>query len=220
MQAAIDKQVDIISMSWTIEKNNNNAEDIRTLQKAIEAAAEKGILMFCAAADQGIEPDRTYPAAGSTSVFKIGAAEAFGNASKFVDSHFVNFLLPGEQVVVDDYVNNSHNQNNSTTKVLTGSSVATALASGLAALILYCVQLGCIYRSKDQGKGVDLKPYEALKDYERMVETFDRLCPAKSKSKYITAWNCFERPVKMSKEWPPDKWLELVANMKEFRADS
>src|SRR4051794_39774893 len=127
-------------MSWTIERTELNKSDIDELERAIELAASKDILMFCAATDQGAYRDRTYPAAsGTKKIFKIGAAEASGAAYKWVgDQSAVDFIMPGHQVVLE-----RHDDRNVTKFTpLTGSSVATALASGLAAVVLYCVQLG------------------------------------------------------------------------------
>ncbi|KAJ8131362.1 hypothetical protein O1611_g2265 [Lasiodiplodia mahajangana] len=53
IRAAIEREVDIISMSWTIEKTDRNSNDIEKLADAIRDAANKNILMFCAATDQG-----------------------------------------------------------------------------------------------------------------------------------------------------------------------
>ena len=62
----------IISMSWTIERTEMNKKGIVELEKAIELAASEGILMFCAATDQGAYIDNSYPAASSTKkLFKI-----------------------------------------------------------------------------------------------------------------------------------------------------
>jgi hypothetical protein len=62
VRAAIDRKVHIISMSWTIEKTKENARDILDLEAAIEAAAKAGILMFCAANDQGVASrDKSFP---------------------------------------------------------------------------------------------------------------------------------------------------------------
>lgn len=134
VQAAIDRTVHIISMSWTIERTKQNADDIRQLEEAITAAANAGILMFCAANDQGIARDQSFPAAcaGTKLIFKIGAAESSGAVWKWVgDPTDVDFIFPGHRVVKD-----RPNYTLATKcDILTGSSVATAIASGLAAFL-------------------------------------------------------------------------------------
>lgn len=134
VQAAIDRTVHIISMSWTIERTKQNADDIRQLEEAITAAANAGILMFCAANDQGIARDQSFPAAcaGTKLIFKIGVAESSGAVWKWVgDPTDVDFIFPGHRVVKD-----RPNYTLATKcDILTGSSVATAIASGLAAFL-------------------------------------------------------------------------------------
>ncbi|KAJ3557440.1 hypothetical protein NPX13_g9928 [Xylaria arbuscula] len=144
---AVEKKVDIISMSWTIEKTDSNGNDIKELEDVITAAARENILMFCAATDQGAYKDRTYPAATSTKkIFKIGAAEASGAALKWLgDQTLVDFVFPGHQVVMEQHGDPRVKKYTP----LTGSSVATALASGLAAVILYTIQLAEV--SKERG---------------------------------------------------------------------
>src|ERR1700683_1227799 len=87
-------------MSWTIERTEMNTKGIGRLEKAIELAANEGILMFCAATDQGVYRDRSFPAASSTKrLFKIGAAEASGTASKWIgDQSAIDFIFPGHNV--------------------------------------------------------------------------------------------------------------------------
>jgi len=53
MRWAIDCNVDIISIGWTIEHTTMNREDMVELQIAISDAEHNGIVMFCSASDQG-----------------------------------------------------------------------------------------------------------------------------------------------------------------------
>lgn len=79
-----------------------NGHDVEQLERAIISAHNAGILMFCAANDQGIASDRSYPGAcaGTRNIFKIGAAEASGAAPKFLgDQVTVDFLFPGDRVM-------------------------------------------------------------------------------------------------------------------------
>ncbi|KAB5545922.1 hypothetical protein GE09DRAFT_1132964 [Coniochaeta sp. 2T2.1] len=218
VRAAIDKGVDIISMSWTIERTDLNKDDIVELERAIEEAAAKNILMFCAATDQGAYRDRTYPAAsGTKKLFKIGAAEASGAAYKWVgDQSAVDFIMPGHQVVLE-----RHDDRNVTKFTpLTGSSVATALASGLAAIVLYCVQLGGVVKADGNQKeeATALQQYSALKDHERMKEALGRIGLDKtSEHKYILVWNRFglrkNSTLKKSEKETKDRWILLMREL-------
>ena len=127
-------------MSWTIKKTEENACYIEDLETTVTRAATNGILMFCAASDGGAVTDHTFPAESRRdSVFKIGAATEEGKVWKWVgEQNHIDFIFPGDKVVQDRYKPEALLRE---CNLLTGSSVATALAAGLAALVLDCVQL-------------------------------------------------------------------------------
>ena len=79
---------------------------------------------------------------GTKYIFRIGAAEASGAAWKWVDPSDVDFFFPGHNVLKDRPEDFMALENGG--KTTTGSSFATAFATGLAALILYCVQLSAL----------------------------------------------------------------------------
>ena len=130
-------------MSWTIERTDENKSDILALEQAVQDAANKGILMFCAASDGGAVSDRSFPARSVKEVlFKIGAATEEGSKWKWVgDATNIDFIFPGHKVVKERYSEAPIQSCN----LLTGSSVATAIAAGLAALILDCVQRAALH---------------------------------------------------------------------------
>ena len=129
-------------MSWSIERTDENKFDIVALESAVRDAANNRILMFCAASDGGAVSDRSFPAKSVNELlFKIGAATEEGSKWKWVgDANHVNFIFPGYRVVQERYEAFLKN-----CKFLTGSSVATAIAAGLAALILDCVQRAALH---------------------------------------------------------------------------
>lgn len=149
VREAIRRKVHIISMSWTITPSSNEDETERKerkeLEQAIMDAAAAEILMFCSASDEGAKQNDTLPSkAMSGSIFKIGGADVNGNLYERVgDIAAVDYTLPGHLVAseVPPDVTRSKVQYSS------GSSVATALAAGLAALILYCARESCYPRS-------------------------------------------------------------------------
>ena len=130
-------------MSWTIERTDENKSDILALEQAVQVAANKRILMFCAASDGGPVSDRSFPARSVKEVlFKIGAATEEGSKWKWVgDATNIDFIFPGHKVVKERYTEAPIQSCN----LLTGSSVATAIAAGLAALILDCVQRAALH---------------------------------------------------------------------------
>ena len=207
----MEKDVDIINISWSIEKTEFNKDDICELERALDAAAKKDIILVCAASDQGAYKDRTYPAAYSKKILKIGAAEASGTALKWLgDQTAVDFILPGHQVVVDRH----GDAKSAKYTTLTGSSIATALASGLAAVILYCVQIGCVLKSDRRPTDSDFHAYRALKNHESMRDALSRIGTSKeSENKFITVWERFAKPVKKAENEPRDRWIDLVQQL-------
>ena len=188
-----------------------NAKGIAELEKAIELAAKEGILMFCSATDQGAYKDHSYPAASSTkNLFKIGAAEASGTALKWLgDQRAVDFIFPGHHVIKErpDEVHPSKYTS------LTGSSVATALAAGLAAVILYCVQVGA-QPARARLRGVTMDDFHALKKHNQMKDAFLEIgTTEESEKKYIAVWDRFKEAVKKSESEPRDKWIDIVTDL-------
>ncbi|RAK81430.1 S8 family peptidase [Aspergillus fijiensis CBS 313.89] len=209
VRAAIDQKVHIITMPWTIERNELNAADIRDLEAATGAAANAGIMMFCAASDQGPAIDITFPAAcvNTKNIFKIGAAEASGAVWKWVgDAAAVDFIFPGHEVVKE----RPNDAPIDECQTLTGSWVATAIASGFAALILHCVQLSFVQTQAINQPG-QMDHFEGLQRHERMREAFLAIGTTQSSgNKYIEVWNVFEKAVEKSQGKPPDQFPAIV----------
>ncbi|CAG9975209.1 unnamed protein product [Clonostachys byssicola] len=122
---AIENCVDIISISWTL--NKANAE----LNKAIESAYENGIIVFCSTADEGALSNAE-PVGQAAHVLTVSATDQWGHlTSKATSSRKVDVLVPVENIdaPAPDYMINQSN-------TVSGSSVATALAAGIASLAL------------------------------------------------------------------------------------
>ncbi|KAH7139646.1 hypothetical protein B0J13DRAFT_477896 [Dactylonectria estremocensis] len=149
VQAALDKKATIISMSWTLPmpKGSNDTKD--TLHTVLQKAVENKVLMFCSSPDEGKFSELDYPSGPwPDNFFRIGAARADGTVFEWTQDDGITFVLPGVDVVKDQMGNSSFDMPSSggvTNRVVdfkyeTGSSVATALAAGLAAMIIYCVK--------------------------------------------------------------------------------
>lgn len=142
-------------MSWSIPYTNTNKDDIPKLEEAIDRAHRKNILMFCSASDAGIDTSyhKLYPAACSDKVFRIGelqscnltslsrhcllwhapllgAAKSTGQTDERVGGQVIDFTIPGQIDALEE---------SPTLTQTSGSSASTALAAGLAGLILFCV---------------------------------------------------------------------------------
>ena len=123
--------VDIISMSWTIEAAIND-EGTTDLKEAVAQAHRKKILMFCSTSDQGSSAqDACYPRDIDGCCIRIGGASDSGDTLSWVNADKVDFLLTGKNYPFK-------NNENKIASYESGSSVATAAASGLAGLLLYC----------------------------------------------------------------------------------
>src|SRR4051812_34519349 len=125
-------------MSWSVSVPNKGEERDR-FDTAIQRAIRQGVVMFCAASDQGTTGDKTYPYASNPGgIFRIGAATDTGVPTDYAgDTKELNFTFPGHEVLLKDDTPDKH-----LGEVQTGSSVATALAAALAAVVLECARLG------------------------------------------------------------------------------
>ncbi|KAK1779759.1 hypothetical protein QBC45DRAFT_325176 [Copromyces sp. CBS 386.78] len=140
---AVNRGVDIISMSWSIHSGGST---IKELESALKKAVDKKIVMFCSSIDEGpMVDDNTYP--GRTGhCIKIGASTGDGARLSWVSANNSDFLLPGDESV---HVKRQNGQSGTGSRRGYGSEVpaggssmvSTALASGLAGVLLYCDRL-------------------------------------------------------------------------------
>ena len=184
---AITNRVHIISMSWSIE-GAEEQRDIQEFKKAIEDARRANITVFCAFSDQGYNSsEKTFPGAWRSECITIGAATAMGDASTLVDKNRVDFLFPGEQIVID-----SRDPEPSVTSsppiAENGSSISTALAAGTAALLLFVTLL------------VNPAFYQKLREPERMKRAFKEFCP-ETNPKYFKAQDYFDKKFESDPNW-------------------
>ncbi len=119
------------------------------MYQVLKTAVERNVLMFCSAPDEGKFADSGYYPSGpwSDRFFRIGAATASGAVFDWMPEDRITYLLPGVDVILEQAAKGTHEANSLRTipnRMLefkeTGSSVATALAAGLAAIIIYCVK--------------------------------------------------------------------------------
>ncbi len=122
---AREKGVDIISMSFSIPETSD------ALKWSISRAASEGIVMMCSSNDDGL--NEAWPA-DATETCTIAACDEYGNLPRNPGANYT-FKLQGLNVaagVVPFLESNDR---------ISGSSVATAIASGLSSLILSCTRL-------------------------------------------------------------------------------
>ncbi|KAL6873276.1 hypothetical protein HDV57DRAFT_504684 [Trichoderma longibrachiatum] len=209
IRAAVRKKVHIISMSWTIDSPEDEDER-RFLDAAIVEAANADILMFCSASDKGAKQNPTYPSKATTKIFTIGAATASGAADSWVGNlGNINFIFPGTKVEMDGPRSGTDNSS----REVTGSSVATALAAGLAALVLYCVQVR-LYLATDHEKQKARRDFQLLKKHEHMMKALKDIgTTEESNHKFIEVWEVFGKKVEEKERYDQDRWLDLIADV-------
>jgi hypothetical protein len=154
---AIQKEVHIISMSWTIPDNTEGPKELdpnlQLLDNAIKAAHKAGILMFGAASDQGLNNSGSstrlpYPAkCKDGGVICIGAAKDSGYADERAVKD-AEFFFPGSARGMRLPFPHEKSERNQQPPSSSGSSVATALAAGFAAMIMYCLEISRFGRSE------------------------------------------------------------------------
>ncbi|XEU94982.1 hypothetical protein FSHL1_000266 [Fusarium sambucinum] len=228
VEYAVSRDFDIISISWTVQlqkdEAHDNSDDIKRLEDAIERATKANILVFCSAPDIGRASKETletyYPFGckrSSTNLFKIGAAKADGVSFAWMGHEdTVNYILPGHKVAPRGTDNLP--EEDDTPK--TGSSVATALASGLAALIIHCVRLAAIYNiytNKRDDLSVNETTVKAIKRFPAMKEALAILCSnndvKQTGDRNLRVENFFKRPgdtMNNQEASEEEKWKQVV----------
>jgi hypothetical protein len=129
--------VDIISMSWTIESKAVESQEMILLHEAVKRADNENILMFCSADDKGaISSGHCYPSKWGLSIV-VGAANDTGSVCDWVPANKESgiFIFPGLNI---PFCSSRASMPDS---LESGSSVATAIASGLAGVLLFCDRL-------------------------------------------------------------------------------
>ncbi|KAL4992920.1 hypothetical protein BDV10DRAFT_198732 [Aspergillus recurvatus] len=180
---------------WTVEVPTGKAK--RAFDDALRRAEEKDVLMFCSAPDKGIDSSDHYPTAyGPDKFFHIGACKADGEPYDWVLVDKVDYLFPGVDVVRSSRYN-SRLKSSDERKPFTGSSVSTALAAGLAALVLWFALIGAKYSlDEKQGDGLDTDDVEKLRGIATMKQAFKNLGAGRSSSdtKFVEIWSMLEYP--------------------------
>ncbi|KAH8131127.1 hypothetical protein FP744_10007985 [Trichoderma asperellum] len=208
IMAAVRKKVHIISMSWTIDPPEDE-EERRLLDFAIGTAANENILLFCSASDKGAKSSETYPSKATKKIFTIGAATSSGMADPWVGNlGNINFTFPGTKVEMDGL-----RTDDSSSREVSGSSIATALAAGLAGLVLYCVQVRLLLAT-DHEKQKARRDFQLLKQHDYMMKALKDIgTTEESNHKFIEVWEVFGKKVEEKERYDQERWLDLIAEV-------
>ncbi len=201
-------------MSWSLKIPDD--DERKLFNKAINRAIAKNVIMFCAASDQGNIGDETYPYASNKGyIFRIGAATSMGTTASYTGNpKDIEFLFPGHDVLLKDDSPDKHLGD-----VQRGSSIATALAAGLAGVVLECVRLGYLRTLRTPKELRDKIPIliqdihvSKRMDADGMRSAF--LNMSTSGTGYIWVWKFFTADDNEKlKDGTPDDRLDIISRM-------
>ncbi|RVX65857.1 hypothetical protein B0A52_10270 [Exophiala mesophila] len=157
---ALDNKVDIISASWIIKTDPKGAERFKA---AIHKATERGVLVICATADVGAhDSGGTWPA-NFANVISISASNEYGLPMPW-SFRDVDAMLIGDQIKTSGpgYMRLGEDARES------GSSIATAIAAGLASLCLFLARM-----ANEDNKGERFKDRHVMLALFRMMQVND-----------------------------------------------
>jgi hypothetical protein len=188
IEAALDRGADIISMSWTVSQPPAQSPHKAAFDAALKRAVDSNVLMFCSAKDSGHVNDQYYPAGYNPDSFvKVGASSPAGLPYDWAGPlNRLDFLFPGVEVVQQH--GGGYPSGISKLSVETGSSVATALGAGLAALVMSCARVAVVTGQV----GLTAADVEKLRKRDVMVEAiakFGRSASDKTAGKFIEVWD-------------------------------
>ncbi|KAL6862075.1 hypothetical protein J3F83DRAFT_221923 [Trichoderma novae-zelandiae] len=163
---ALEKQVDIISMSIALLDQGSNMEHW------VNKAKEKGVIIVCSTHDEGTRSPTSYPAEWKPGLV-ITACDEYGRLLHTINDSKYDYMVQGQNVAAGaiPFVDS--------VDYLTGSSVSTALVAGLSSLILTCHKLSNLEDTQPETNSVTLEspgkfPY-AEGQLEKVKEHLDRM---------------------------------------------
>ncbi|ENH71417.1 hypothetical protein FOC1_g10007649 [Fusarium oxysporum f. sp. cubense race 1] len=220
IQAALDKNATIISMSRTLPIESGKDHMKEELHAVLKRAVENKVLMFCSAPDKGKFTELDYPSGPwPNSFFRIGAAYSNGTVFQWTPEVGITYILPGVDVVQDQIKGGSSKsgEGSKSGKNLTGSSVATALGAGLAAMIIYCVKASILsVKTANQNKAAihpipDDRAIQVAKP-DAMKRAFASLGSTPS-NKFIQVWEELDKARVILERWERENSIP-EANLK------
>ncbi|UKZ68741.1 uncharacterized protein TrAtP1_009763 [Trichoderma atroviride] len=237
--SALNKKADIISMSWTLPMSGDKSGSRNRLHDALKKAVDGKALMFCSAPDEGKFTKRDYPSGPwREDFFRIGAARADGTVFEWTPEDGITYVLPGVDVIRDQASSNSFGWGSAARftkriedfKYETGSSVATALAAGLAAMIIYCIKSSIMsMKIRNQNKypimGAAIGDNDAslIAAPDAMKRAFARLGNV-TPNRFIQVWEKFDEISEILKtlrreESSPEEKVKCIERFVEFGSE-
>jgi hypothetical protein len=170
-------------------------------EDAIEKAAA---LTFCSLSDEGRihNPGTSYPA-GFKKSFKISSYSPLHRESNDSEHHPEAFYFPADDLDVHPIPDYFGESKTTTEELFKGSSYATALAAGMAAFVLQCVQYA--FHPGTQPP-MSMEQPEAVKDmiiaYKRvkMERLFIGMCDQGESRHFVKPWTAFRHDWSLATE--------------------
>ncbi|KAI1136077.1 subtilisin-like protein [Hypoxylon sp. FL0543] len=137
----ISEGVQIINCSFALRRSSPELRDV------VRKARARGIVIMCSTSDEGENTDEVWPAAYYTqqegaverfdNVFPIVGCDEHGKPSRFSNESAGRYYFRGEDIDASGTDSELLKERG----VVRGSSVATAIATGIASLVLACYQM-------------------------------------------------------------------------------
>jgi subtilisin family serine protease len=137
---AVDAGADVISMSLSLDSEDTG------LDISINEASKEGVVILASINGEGANAKTSAFPASHPNVIAIGSADSQGSPSRGTVDGEAEFLLPGEHIIAHaEFLNGLADASE-----ISGPSVATAIASGLASLVLACDRFALHSQAKDE----------------------------------------------------------------------
>ncbi|KAH0595438.1 hypothetical protein MHUMG1_06613 [Metarhizium humberi] len=170
---AVAAGADIISLSLTLDKEDVN------LELAVNKAAASGAVILASVRGEGVNTEIKPIPAAYGNVLAIGSADGTGAASSGTLEGQARHLFPGERIVAHtEYLGGLDDAPN-----VSGPSVATAVAAGVASLVLSCNRFA-LFKKRDFKR----PDYHHTLQVNVVKQIFEQM----SDGKYVRPWVFFK----------------------------
>jgi hypothetical protein len=173
---AVEAGADIISISITLKSGTT------ALQSAIQQAVSQNIVVMASINGEGSMEKKAAPAKYE-GVFAIGSADDQGQPSRGTVESEAQYLFPGEKLRVrTEFLTGLADEVD-----LSGPSVATAVAAGVASLVLACDRFA-LHGSEE---GCSAESWRIHKSLRRQIVANVFAEMTETNRKYVRAWEFF-----------------------------
>jgi hypothetical protein len=166
-------------------------EDYSELREAIyDACLKEGIVIICSTADQGNNSSKVWPASYEEGPIAVAACNSYGKLAPFSSDIGAHYFFHGMDIATEmiPYMKSPQE--------ISGSSVATAIAAGVASLILACHRIVYPNLKKNERKMV------VNRHFKKMALDADN-----NEGRYVKPWEGLRVVQPLSKSGSGDRWL-------------